>query len=278
MGRGKLRTIKNRIDSTKSTMKITKAMEMVASARINRVNRTIEPVRTYARYAKSVLSKVKPETDNKFFKQSEGTLIFVITTDMGLCGSFNSDIVSFARNKALEHSDFKGFYVVGSKGTADFKSDSKMLLSRTKLYDIPGPDSAKLVLEDLLSLREKYSCGKIEVVYGEFRNALIQRPKCVQLLPIQYEGKETASYEYEPTDEKLIDEIAYLYMLSQVYTLIFETKVSEYYARRNAMKNATDNAQNLIGDLTLAYNKMRQDSITQELIEIVNGAQALKQE
>jgi F-type H+-transporting ATPase subunit gamma len=278
MGRGKLRTIKNRIDSTKSTMKITKAMEMVASARINRVNRTIEPVRTYARYAKSVLSKVKPETDNKFFKQSEGTLIFAITTDMGLCGSFNSDIVSFARNKALEHSDFKGFYVVGSKGTADFKSDSKMLLSRTKLYDIPGPDSAKLVLEDLLSLREKYSCGKIEVVYGEFRNALIQRPKCVQLLPIQYEGKETASYEYEPTDEKLIDEIAYLYMLSQVYTLIFETKVSEYYARRNAMKNATDNAQNLIGDLTLAYNKMRQDSITQELIEIVNGAQALKQE
>jgi F-type H+-transporting ATPase subunit gamma len=278
MGRGKLRTIKNRIDSTKSTMKITKAMEMVASARINRVNRTIEPVRTYARYAKSVLSKVKPETDNKFFKQSEGTLIFAITTDMGLCGSFNSDIVSFARNKALEHSDFKGFYVVGSKGTADFKSDSKILLSRTKLYDIPGPDSAKLVLEDLLSLREKYSCGKIEVVYGEFRNALIQRPKCVQLLPIQYEGKETASYEYEPTDEKLIDEIAYLYMLSQVYTLIFETKVSEYYARRNAMKNATDNAQNLIGDLTLAYNKMRQDSITQELIEIVNGAQALKQE
>ena len=278
MGRGKLRTIKNRIDSTKSTMKITKAMEMVASARINRVNRTIEPVRTYARYAKSVLSKVKPETDNKFFKQSEGTLIFAITTDMGLCGSFNSDIVSFARNKALEHSDFKGFYVVGSKGTADFKSDSKMLLSRTKLYDIPGPDSAKLVLEDILSLQEKYSCGKIEVVYGEFRNALIQRPKCVQLLPIQYEGKETASYEYEPTDEKLIDEIAYLYMLSQVYTLIFETKVSEYYARRNAMKNATDNAQNLIGDLTLAYNKMRQDSITQELIEIVNGAQALKQE
>ncbi|HPA92358.1 MAG TPA: ATP synthase F1 subunit gamma [Petrotogaceae bacterium] len=278
MGRGKLRTIKNRIDSTKSTMKITKAMEMVASARINRVNRTIEPVRTYARYAKSVLSKVKPETDNKFFKQSEGTLIFAITTDMGLCGSFNSDIVSFARNKALEHSDFKGFYVVGSKGTADFKSDSKILLSRTKLYDIPGPDSAKLVLEDILSLREKYSCGKIEVVYGEFRNALIQRPKCVQLLPIQYEGKETASYEYEPTDEKLIDEIAYLYMLSQVYTLIFETKVSEYYARRNAMKNATDNAQNLIGDLTLAYNKMRQDSITQELIEIVNGAQALKQE
>lgn len=278
MGRGKLRTIKNRIDSTKSTMKITKAMEMVASARINRVNRTIEPVRTYARYAKSVLSKVKPETDNKFFKQSEGTLIFAVTTDMGLCGSFNSDIVSFARNKALEHSDFKGFYVVGSKGTADFKSDSKILLSRTKLYDIPGPDSAKLVLEDLLSLREKYSCGKIEVVYGEFRNALIQRPKCVQLLPIQYEGKETASYEYEPTDEKLIDEIAYLYMLSQVYTLIFETKVSEYYARRNAMKNATDNAQNLIGDLTLAYNKMRQDSITQELIEIVNGAQALKQE
>jgi F-type H+-transporting ATPase subunit gamma len=278
MGRGKLRTIKNRIDSTKSTMKITKAMEMVASARINRVNRTIEPVRTYARYAKSVLSKVKPETDNKFFKQSEGTLIFAVTTDMGLCGSFNSDIVSFARNRASEISDFKGFYVVGSKGTADFTSGSKILLSRTKLYDIPGPDSAKLVLEDLLSLREKYSCGKIEVVYGEFRNALIQRPKCVQLLPIQYEGKETASYEYEPTDEKLIDEIAYLYMLSQVYTLIFETKVSEYYARRNAMKNATDNAQNLIGDLTLAYNKMRQDSITQELIEIVNGAQALKQE
>lgn len=278
MGRGKLRTIKNRIDSTKSTMKITKAMEMVASARINRVNRTIEPVRTYARYAKSVLSKVKPETDNKFFKQSEGTLIFAVTTDMGLCGSFNSDIVSFARNRASEISDFKGFYVVGSKGTADFTSGSKILLSRTKLYDIPGPDSAKLVLEDLLSLREKYSCGKIEVVYGEFRNVLIQRPKCVQLLPIQYEGKETASYEYEPTDEKLIDEIAYLYMLSQVYTLIFETKVSEYYARRNAMKNATDNAQNLIGDLTLAYNKMRQDSITQELIEIVNGAQALKQE
>ncbi|HNY38111.1 MAG TPA: ATP synthase F1 subunit gamma [Petrotogaceae bacterium] len=278
MGRGKLRTIKNRIDSTKSTMKITKAMEMVASARINRVNRTIEPVRTYARYAKSVLSKVKPETDNKFFKQSEGTLIFAVTTDMGLCGSFNSDIVSFARNRASEISDFKGFYVVGSKGTADFTSGSKILLSRTKLYDIPGPDSAKLVLEDILSLREKYSCGKIEVVYGEFRNALIQRPKCVQLLPIQYEGKETASYEYEPTDEKLIDEIAYLYMLSQVYTLIFETKVSEYYARRNAMKNATDNAQNLIGDLTLAYNKMRQDSITQELIEIVNGAQALKQE
>ncbi|BBE32029.1 ATP synthase gamma chain [Tepiditoga spiralis] len=278
MSRGKLRLIKRRIESTTSTMQITRAMQMVASARLSKVQKKINSIQEYASYAERIISKIEPDYDSPLVKPGDGTLIVVVSTDMGLCGSFTGDISSHAIKEANNCSDFKGFLVIGTKGEIEIKNYGDILLSRTKLYDIPTSDNAEYILDDILNIVNSKKAGKVKIVYGELKNALIQRPKTIDLLPIKYESKLDTRYEYEPAPEILFKEASYLYMLSQVYRYMYETKVSELYARQNAMKNATENAKNLIDDLTLDYNKLRQSSITTELIEIVNGAQALQEQ
>jgi len=279
MSRGKLREIKKRISSTKSTMQITKAMQMVASARTNKVQKQIKAVRDYANYAKKIIGKISPDPESPFVKSGDGTLIVVITPDMGLCGSFTSDISKRALEESKKCADFKGFIVIGSKGMQELRHTGNVLINRSDLYDIPSSENAQFILDDIIDIMNKESISKVKVVYGEYKNPLIQKPETADILPIKYEQDSiTNTYEFEPEPEILFEEASYLYVLSQVYMFMFETKISELYARRNAMQNATENAKNLIDEFTLDYNKLRQASITTELIEIVNGAQALQQE
>lgn len=278
MGRGNLRILKQRKASTQSTMKITKAMEMVAAAKANKIVKNIQSLRDYAHYSEKIIKKISPINDTIYTSSKEGTLVVTITPDMGLCGSFSSELVKEAKKVAENLADFKGYYNIGNGGEIELKHTNDLILSRIKLYDIPSQEDAEYVLDDIIDIIEKENIGKVKVVYGEFKNVLIQKPKVIDLLPIKFENEMDPRYEYEPDSKELFEEAAYLYLLSKMYMILYENKISELYARKNAMHNATDNAKNLIEKLTLAYNKERQASITQELIEIVNGAQALQEE
>lgn len=278
MSRGKLRILKQRRASTQSTMKITKAMEMVAAAKANKTVKEIVALKDYAYYAEKIMKKIAPVKDNIYTSNKEGTLIVVITPDMGLCGAFPMEITKVANGLANKTKDFIGFYNIGVKGEIELKQTGDLLLSRTKLYEVPKQEDAEYILDDILDIVENKNIGRVKVVYGAFKNVLIQKPEVIDLLPINFEGSTDPRFEYEPDSKELFEEAAYLYLLSKMYLIIYENKISELYARKNAMRNATDNAKNLIEKLTLAYNKARQASITQELIEIVNGAQALQEE
>jgi len=272
MSRGNLRAIKRRIASTESTMQIARAMQMVATARLNKIQRRFEGVRDYSNYAEKVLKKVPFIEENFYTQKGEGSLIFVITPDMGLAGSFPSDLVKEAIIAKSKLEDFKGYFVLGSKGYSALKSGT-VLEKELSLFDIPNANHAEYLLEIIFQIMRTEKISKVKVVYGQLKNALIQLPKTYDLLPITKDKFEIdARYEYEPEEEKVFEDAAYQYLLSKMYQFLFESKLSELYARRNAMKNATDNANDLIEDLNLEYNKQRQASITQELIEIVNGA------
>jgi len=272
LGRGNLRAIKRRIASTESTMQITRAMQMVATARLNKIRRRWKGVKDYSNYAETILKRV-PFVEESFYTQNgEGSLIFVITPDMGLAGSFPSDLVKEALRAKSKLEDFKGYFVLGAKGNSGLKSET-VLEKEINLFDIPKVDHAEYLLEIIFQIMENKGISKVKVVYGELKNALIQLPKTYDLLPITRDKFEIdARYEYEPEEEKVFEDAAYQYLLSKMYLFLFETKLSELHARQNAMKNATDNAHDLIEELNLEYNKQRQASITQELIEIVNGA------
>ncbi|SHE28176.1 F-type H+-transporting ATPase subunit gamma [Marinitoga hydrogenitolerans DSM 16785] len=278
MSRGKLRVLKQRRVSTQSTMKITKAMEMVAAAKANKIVKEITALKDYAHYAERIIKKIAPVENSIYTSNKKGTLIVVVTPDMGLCGAFPMELSKTAIKLSKQTEDFIGFYNIGVKGEIELKQTNDLLLSRTKLYDVPKQEDAEYILDDIIDIVESKNIGKVKVVYGAFKNVLIQKAEVIDLLPIKFEESADPRYEYEPNSKELFEEAAYLYLLSKMYLMIYENKISELYARKNAMRNATDNAKTLIEKLTLAYNKARQASITQELIEIVNGAQALQEE
>ncbi|MFY9357464.1 MAG: ATP synthase F1 subunit gamma [Defluviitoga tunisiensis] len=272
MSRGNLRSIRKRIDSTESTMQITKAMQMVATARLNKIQKQWKGIKDFSYYAETILKKSPFIEDNFYTQEGEGTLILAITPDMGLAGSFPSDLIKEALALKQNTEDFKGFLIIGAKGYYSLRNEG-VLLSRTNLYDIPKVDHAEFLAEDLFYIMRQKNITKVKVLYGKLKNALVQLPSTFDLLPIKREHLEIDErYEYESSKEEVFESAAYLYVLSKLYQFIFETKLSELHARQNAMRNATDNASDLIEELTLEYNKQRQTAITQELIEIINGA------
>ncbi len=276
MSRGKLRAIKKKVEATRNLMKITRAMEMVARAKVRKFERSWRAFSQYMEELERMKSKIPLKgLENPLLLGAGKTAILVIASDMGLCGAFNTEINKAAEERAQKLADFAGFIAVGSRAVAHFRKN-KLLKGYEKLYDMPDMKVASEIADHLVSLVRSGEIGRVEVVYGELVNALIQRPKITTLVPVEpSEGDENV--EFEPGVEKMADSFLYFYISSRILNYMFETKVSEFYARQNAMKNATDNANEMIRTLTLEYNKARQASITQEIIEIVNGAEALKE-
>ncbi len=276
MSRGKLRAIKKKVEATRNLMKITRAMEMVARAKVRKFERSWRAFRQYMEELERMKSKIPLKgLENPLLLGAGKTAILVIASDMGLCGAFNTEINKAAEERAQKLADFAGFIAVGSRAVAHFRRN-KLLKGYEKLYDMPDMKVASEIADHLVSLVRSGEIGRVEAVYGELVNALIQRPKITTLVPVEpSEGDENV--EFEPGVEKMADSFLYFYISSRILNYMFETKVSEFYARQNAMKNATDNANEMIRTLTLEYNKARQASITQEIIEIVNGAEALKE-
>lgn len=275
MSRGKLLQIKRRIGATQSLKKITKAMEMVSTAQIKKVEKRLHMAREFLKETKNIVEKVHFDVKHPFITGEGKSAIVIIGTDMGLCGSFPSELSKRALN-LIKKENFDYIYVIGSKIAPVFRKNEKVVRIYEHAYDTPTFEFTQTVVNDLVS----NNVSSVKVIYGKFKSKLAQIPDVFQLVPFtkgesQLQGDR---YEFEPLEEEFQIRLIEFYAASVLFALAFETKISELYARQNAMRNATENAEEVVRLLTIDYNKARQASITQELIEIVTGADALKEE
>jgi F-type H+-transporting ATPase subunit gamma len=202
---------------------------------------------------------------------------------MGLAGSYNLDLIRAAEEEANVLGErFAGYMVIGTKGLGNFRYRQKPILyGEDRFYDKPNFSTAEMLVNRMLSLFEEGKADSFRVVYSKFFSSLLQKPKTLDLLPImptESDGDKhyRVEYEFEPDAARVLNSAIPLYLSSHVMDILLEAQVSELYSRQNAMRSATENAENLIERFTLDYNKARQASITNEIIEIVNGAEALK--
>ncbi|AKJ31706.1 F0F1 ATP synthase subunit gamma [Caldimonas brevitalea] len=284
--------IRGKIKSVENTKKITKAMEMVAASKMRKAQDRMRAARPYADKVRNVtanLSQANPDYVPPFLQQNSGTGqvgIIVVTTDKGLCGGLNTNILraTTAKLKELEAQGLKVQTVaIGSKGAGFLNRVGARVVSQvTQLGDKPHLDR---LIGPVKSVIDQYAEGKLDTVYlcyTRFINTMKQEPVVEQLLPLSAAHLKADStnehawdYIYEPDAPTVIDELLRRYLEALVYQAVAENMASEQSARMVAMKAATDNAGNLIGELKLEYNKTRQAAITKELSEIVSGAAAV---
>ncbi|HAS2741877.1 TPA: F0F1 ATP synthase subunit gamma [Vibrio cholerae] len=282
--------IRTKIGNVKSTQKITKAMEMVAASKMRRSQDAMESSRPYAQTIRKVIGHVANaslEYRHPYLEEREAKRVgyIIISTDRGLCGGLNINLFKKAITDMQTWKE-KGaqieLAIIGSKATAFFNnSGAKVAAQVSGLGDSPS-------LEDLIGsvgvMLKKYDKGELDrlyLVFNQFVNTMVQKPKIDQLLPLPKSDSEDMQrdhmwdYIYEPEPKPLLDALLLRFIESQVYQGVVENLACEQAARMVAMKAATDNASNLIDDLQLVYNKARQAAITQELSEIVGGAAAV---
>jgi len=280
--------IRTKISSVKSTQKITKAMEMVAASKMRRAQDRMRLARPYADRMRQVignLTQANPDYRHPFMveREAKSVGIIVVSTDRGLCGGLNSNVFK-ATLTTLREWQGKGATVqlalMGSKGVAFFRRlNLPILASVTGLGDKPH---IKDLIGSVKVMLDAYRDGKIDrlfIINAQFVNTMTQKPVVQQLLPARPEASsalpEHWDYIYEPGAQELLDGLLMRYVESQIYQGSVESVACEMAARMVAMKAASDNAGNLIGDLQLIYNKARQAAITKELAEIVGGAAAV---
>jgi len=287
-----LRDIRNRIGSVKSTRQITKAMKMVAAARLRRAQDAILKTRPYAMLLDQTLARVAaraaaeeaaahPLLAPRVQRQAE---VVVITSDRGLAGGFNSNIARRTQRFLTENGDrFEGLQLatIGKKGR-DFFRARKLSVRKdfTGIHADLRYEKAEAIAEEYTA---RYLAGDVDAVflaYNEFKSAISQKPVVVQLLPIETAPVAEASagidFKYEPSREALLRELLPRQIATQVWRALLESAASEHGARMSAMESATKNAEEMIAALTLQYNRARQAYVTKELMEIVSGAEALK--
>jgi F-type H+-transporting ATPase subunit gamma len=283
--------IRGKIKSVENTKKITKAMEMVAASKMRKAQDRMRSARPYADKVRNVtanLAQANPEYQPAFLKKNTGTGqvgVIVVTTDKGLCGGLNTNILraTTAKLKELEAQGLKAQAVaIGNKGFGFLnRIGAKVVTHVTQLGDKPHLER---LIGPVKVLLDQYAEGKLDAVYlayTRFINTMRQEPVIEQLLPLAADklqaDKDAHSWDYlyEPDAPTVIDELLTRYIEAIVYQAVAENMASEQSARMVAMKAATDNAGNLIGELKLEYNKTRQAAITKELSEIVSGAAAV---
>lgn len=290
-----LKELKGRINSVKSTQKITKAKQMVAAAKLRRAQAAAEAARPYAERLTGVMaslaSKVAGDSAPKLLAGTgadQRHLLVVVNTDKGLCGGLNANIVKAAKAKAraliAEGKDVQ-FYLVGKKGRAPIKRDYAERIEKhfdtSEVRNIGFPE-AEAIADDLIERFEKGEFDIAHLVYPVFKSALAQDPTVDQLIPVPSpESDATAAtggdavVSYEPGEEEILEELLPRYVKTQLFGALLEREASEQGASMTAMDNATRNAGDLINKLTIQYNRSRQAAITTELIEIIAGAEAL---
>ncbi len=286
-----LRDIRRRIRSVQSTQKITRAMKLVAAAKLRRAHERILAARPYAGKMAELLghlvSAVGAEgAAHPLLEQREGPRrqIVVITADRGLAGAFNANIIRRAMELVRQSSPADLTLVVVGRKARDFYRRRSWIVKHAMVgfWDRLAFGHAQELADFLV---QQYLAGEVDevyLVYNEFRSVAVQRPVRVQLLPIprgEAEGVETApvDYIYEPNPEAILSDLLPRHVRIQVYRALMESLAGEYGARMTAMEAATKNATEMIGVLTIQYNKARQEKITKELLDIVGGAEALKQ-
>ncbi|MBR9909941.1 MAG: F0F1 ATP synthase subunit gamma [Gammaproteobacteria bacterium] len=280
--------IRTQITSIKSTQKITSAMEMVAASKMRRAQERMQLGKPYAQRIRSVVGHIanaNPEYKHLFMQQREVKRagFILVSTDRGLCGGLNVNMFKAAIRSMKELNDQQvqiDLCLIGAKASAFFKSYGGNVVAAVRdLGEDPG--IAKLIGSVKIML-DNYAAGKIDQLFlvgNEFVNTMTQTPYVQQLLPLLAEDDKKLQhpwdYLYEPEAKELLEGLLIRYIESQVYQAVMENSACEMAARMLAMKNATDNAGDLIDSLQLVYNKARQAAITQELSEIVSGAAAV---
>ena len=293
-----LREIRRRISGVKSIQKITKAMKMVAAARLRRAQEGIVSARPYAREIKRLIAHLVSEVDPSLHpllqvREVKKSLIVVVTSDRGLCGAFNTNVIKAAVNHILSRYPERirsehqvRLVTIGKKGFEFFsKRDFEIHSKHVGIFHGLDFGIARGIMDDLTSRYLNQEFDKVEVVYNEFKNVLQQRIVIEQLLPIPPEelrpenamgAHSMIDYIYEPSSKEIIGALLPRHLNFQLWRILLESNAAALGAQMSAMDNATENAKELITDLTLSYNKARQGSITKELLEIVGGAEALR--
>lgn len=281
--------IRSKITSVKSTQKITRAMELVAASKMRKAQDRMAATKPYSEKIRHVihhLAKANPEYRHAYMVERpvKRVGIIIVASDRGLCGGLNINMFKKAVTLAREWKDQGAgidFCLFGTKAVSFFKSfGGNVIAAKTGLGDQP---SVETVMGSVKAMLDAYSEGKIDrlfLVYNEFVNTMTQMPSARQLLPLVPEENAASKthpwdYIYEPEAKDLLDKLLVRFIESQVFQGVVENNACEQAARMVAMKAATDNAGNLIKDLQLVYNRVRQAAITQELSEIVSGASAV---
>jgi F-type H+-transporting ATPase subunit gamma len=279
-----LKELRNRITSISSTMKITSAMKMVSAAKLKKAQDAITRMRPYASKQTEILQKASSTLDNAenaygVVREGGKTLMVVITSNRGLCGAFNSSVVKKAKAYMQENEGDYVLRTVGKKAGDAFKYDSRFKGTDIALWDNITFENAKSFAEVLMSEFVDGAYDRVMLVYNSFRNAAVQEPTVEQFLPIQMtagsEVTDTTEYIYEPSKTEILEDLIPSSLKTQFFAALLDAHASEHGARMTAMHKATDNAKDLQNDLKLEYNKARQAAITNEILEIVGGADAL---
>ncbi len=290
-----LKDLKNRIGSVKSTQKITKAMKMVAAAKLRKATQRAEQSRPYAKHmekmVRAVSQNVEASTAPKLMVgtgKDDTHLIAVLTSDRGLCGGFNSTICRSVRKKVTalqaEGKTVK-IFCIGRKGYDQLNPIIGELIVG-KLFDVTkgkfGFAEIRTVSEKLVDVFEEEGCDNFSIVFNAFQSAMTQIVTYQQLIPLQLDevdetedATSVAGHEYEPEEDVIMEDLLPRNISIQLFKALLENGASEQGARMTAMDNATRNAGDMIKDLTLLYNRTRQAAITKELIEIISGAEAV---
>ena len=288
-----LKDMRVRLASTKATQKITKAMQMVAASKLRRAQVAAEAARPFAERMERVLGNIastitiSPETPRLLAGTGKDDvhLLVVCTAERGLCGPFNSAIVRLARERAASltgQGKQVKFLCVGRKGYEQLRRQyEKQIVKLIELRGVKniGFEQARMIADEIV---QRFAAGEFDVAtlfFSRFKSVIAQIPTALQIIPPvfepQKEGSVAASYEYEPEEDEILDELLPRNLSVQVFRALLENAASEQGARMSAMDNATRNAGDMIRRQTLTYNRTRQAMITKELIEIISGAEAL---
>jgi F-type H+-transporting ATPase subunit gamma len=288
-----LRVIRRRIRSVRSTQKITNAQELIAASRLLRAQQRVAQSRPYTNQLTTALSEIattEGRLDHPLLERRlevRSAAVVVLTSDRGFAGPHNANILRTAeellarlRSDGVE----PRMYVVGRKGVSYYRFRRRDLeRTWTGVSDQPRYDSAREIAEAVLSAFLENEVDEIHMVFADFVSAMVQRPKAVRVIPLVVEeGDERPPqplpmYVFEPDVESVLDALLPRYVAARMFTAMLESAASEWSARRRAMSAATDNAEQLVEMLTREYNQARQAAITQEIMEIVGGAEALQQ-
>lgn len=283
-----LKDIRNRITSVKSIQQVTRAMKMVAAAKMRKAQERMEQARPYSDRLKSEILTLLPDVDRNLLelldvREIKRTAFVVITSDRGLAGSFNTNIIKMAEEEIRElGKDNADLFCIGRRGYEYFKNRNYNIIeSHTDFWAELDFNHSIKIGNGVISHFTAKKVDQIRVVYNEFKNIMVQEIIAERLLPLTLdEDVELVKQDriYEPSKESIVKSLIPLHLNVQIWRYLLESFASEQAARMVAMENATANAGDLIHDLTRQFNNARQAAITTEILEIVGGAEALKQE
>ena len=281
-----LKEIRNRISSVSSTMQITNAMKMVSAAKLkkaqDRITATLPYSNKLSELIKSISASVDSDESSPLFEKRElkKPLLIVITSNKGLCGGFNSSIIKEVYNLNTKYgSNTPDLLTIGKKGNDILRKKFNVISSHNEVYDNFSYSSVKEIAENIMQRFESEEYDEIVLVYNHFKNAATQIITKEQYLPILDDSDDTSNapgdYIFEPNQAKILEELIPKSLAIQLFKAISDSIAGEHGARMTAMHKATDNATDLRDQLKLTYNKARQTAITNEILEIVGGAEAL---